>query len=59
MLLTIGVLMNHLVHCVPEILAVEWHAHDKKTHAEHWLSLGEFDLAFSEPFGARILVTSP
>jgi hypothetical protein len=24
---------------------VEWHAHDKETHAEHWLSLGNFDFA--------------
>jgi len=28
-----------------EILAAEWHAHDEETHAEHQLSLREFDLA--------------
>ena len=43
-LLTIEVI-DHLVRSIPEILAVEWHAHDEETHAEHWLSLSEFDLA--------------
>jgi len=44
-LLTIEVLIDHLVCSIPEILAVEWDAHDEETHAEHWLSLGKFDLA--------------
>ena len=39
------VLIDHLVRSIPEILTVEWHAHDEETHAEHRLSLGEFDLA--------------
>ena len=40
-LLTIEILRDHLVRSIPELLAVEWHAHDKETHAEHWLLLGE------------------
>ena len=48
-LLTIEVLIDHLVRSIPEILAVEWHAHDEETQAEHRLSLGEFYLAL---FGA-------
>ena len=44
-LLTIEVLMDHLVRSIPEIRAVEWHAHDEETHAEHRLSLGKFNLA--------------
>jgi hypothetical protein len=39
------VLIDHFVRRIPEILAVEWHSYDEETQAEHWLSLGEFDLA--------------
>ena len=44
-ILTIEVLIHHLVCSISEILAVEWYAHNEEMHAEHWLSLGEFDLA--------------
>jgi hypothetical protein len=47
-LFTIEVLRDHLVRSISEILAVEWHVHDKETHAEHRLLLGEFDLALVE-----------
>jgi hypothetical protein len=46
-LCTIEVLRDHLVRSIPEILAVERHANDEGTHAEHRLWLGEFDLALA------------
>ena len=42
---TIEVLIVHLVRRNLEILAVEWHAHDEKTHAENWLPLRGSDHA--------------
>jgi hypothetical protein len=54
-LLTIEVLLDHLVHSIPDILAVEWNAHDEEKYAEHRHSLGDSTLLWWESFGARIL----
>ena len=50
-LLTVEVLVDLLVHSIPEILAMEWHAHDKEVRAEYWLSLGELDLGLVRAIG--------
>ena len=52
-LLTVEVLVDHLVHSIPEILAMEWHAHDEEARAEYWLLLGELDLGLVRAIGRR------